>query len=82
MNMCKVFELNYWNILLLKYTFSYYVVEEYIHFPDYLPFEKRYISRQKSVPFFFPNGSEFLNICKIIHTWYKVKKQFCVGAKD
>lgn len=37
MNIFKRFELNYWNIVLLKYTVSYYVAEgKYIHFPIFL----------------------------------------------
>lgn len=71
-------ELNCCNSFL-KYSLSYHVVERRIYIFHCFPFEKQYISWQNVT--FFPEGSEFLNICKIIHTWNKVEKQFVLGQQ-
>ena len=66
MNIFKRFELNYWNIVLLKYTVSYYVVEgKYIHFPIFLLKSNTFAGKRVFLFFFPPEGSEFLNIWEI-----------------
>lgn len=54
MNIFKRFELNYWNIVLLKYTVSYYVVEEkYIHFPILLLKSNTFAGKRVFLFFFY-----------------------------
>lgn len=65
MSIFKRFELNYWNIVLLKYTVSYYVVEgKYIHFLIFLLKSNTFAGKGYSF-FFFLVGSAFLNIWEI-----------------
>lgn len=62
MSIFKSFELNYWNIVLLKYTVSYYFVEgKYIHFLIFLLKSNTFAG--KGYSFFFSSGkciSEYL----------------------
>lgn len=59
----------------------YHVVErEYMHISDSFPFEKRCVS-WPNVVIFCPERSQFFNVCKVAHMWYKVEKVFSLGEK-